>query len=416
MSTRNTRRRILAMAGLAAGVLAASNVVCAQIPCGGYEVTAIIHAPECPPFGFPPTVGLGVSEAGDVVGYYRCPAGEDQAFLWIGNENKFITLPMPPGTLGSAAFDIEGARIVGTFDLGGDGLGGLGFLYDFQTDEFTNLGTLPGGTRSEALAVNTAGQIAGYWGNHIIGPWQAFIWEDGVMNDLGPLIGGVANRAFDINEKGAITGWWRPEQGGERIAFLWHNGQMTDLGPIPGGFSSLGIGINIHNQITGAGFLAEQDGPGTLTHAFFWENGEMIDLGILPGFPRSAGSDISDDGTIVGQAWGAGQAGFIWKDGVMTDMDELIVDNRDIHIEIAREINSVGQITGTASGAFGIAAVLLMPINSPLGDLDLDCSVGASDLLILLSNWGRCKGCPSDLDGNGSVGASDLLILLVNWG
>jgi hypothetical protein len=55
----------------------------------------------------------------------------------------------------------------------------------------------------------------------------------------------------------------------------------------------------------------------------------------------------------------------------------------------------------------------------PLGDLDGDCSVGASDLLILLVNWGPCADCddcPADLDGNCIVGASDLLILLVNWG
>ncbi|MEE9129270.1 MAG: hypothetical protein V3T84_04580, partial [Phycisphaerales bacterium] len=87
-------------------------------PCGGYEVTAIIHAPECPPFGFPPTIGMAISEPIDgglpyVVGYYRCPAGEDQAFLWIGNEDQFITVPMPPGTILSRAYDIAGTQIVG---------------------------------------------------------------------------------------------------------------------------------------------------------------------------------------------------------------------------------------------------------------------------------------------------------------
>ncbi len=53
------------------------------------------------------------------------------------------------------------------------------------------------------------------------------------------------------------------------------------------------------------------------------------------------------------------------------------------------------------------------------GDLDGDGSVGASDLLILLSNWGpcdNCENCPADLDGNCVVGAADLLILLANWG
>ena len=53
------------------------------------------------------------------------------------------------------------------------------------------------------------------------------------------------------------------------------------------------------------------------------------------------------------------------------------------------------------------------------GDIDGDGVVGASDLLLLLANWGPCgdcKDCPADLDGNCTVGASDLLILLANWG
>ena len=62
---------------------------------------------------------------------------------------------------------------------------------------------------------------------------------------------------------------------------------------------------------------------------------------------------------------------------------------------------------------------ILVSSFSALGDLDGDGSVGVSDLLILLGDWGPCppKGdCPADLDGNGSVGVKDLLILLGNWG
>ncbi len=54
-----------------------------------------------------------------------------------------------------------------------------------------------------------------------------------------------------------------------------------------------------------------------------------------------------------------------------------------------------------------------------LGDLNGDEIVGASDLLILLANWGRCADCDNcnaDIDGNCTVGAADLLILLSNWG
>ena len=49
-------------------------------------------------------------------------------------------------------------------------------------------------------------------------------------------------------------------------------------------------------------------------------------------------------------------------------------------------------------------------------DLDANDSVGVSDLLSLLVNWGPCKDCPADFDSDGNVGVSDLLALLANWG
>ena len=49
-------------------------------------------------------------------------------------------------------------------------------------------------------------------------------------------------------------------------------------------------------------------------------------------------------------------------------------------------------------------------------DLDDTGTVGVSDLLSLLANWGPCEGCPADFDGDNTVGLSDLLTLLANWG
>ena len=65
------------------------------------------------------------------------------------------------------------------------------------------------------------------------------------------------------------------------------------------------------------------------------------------------------------------------------------------------------------------AAVSLGPAAPTLGDLNIDGTVSASDLLDLLRNWGPCNNCyfcPADLDSDCQVGASDLLILLSNWG
>ena len=41
---------------------------------------------------------------------------------------------------------------------------------------------------------------------------------------------------------------------------------------------------------------------------------------------------------------------------------------------------------------------------------------GTVDIVLLLTAWGIDPGGPPDFDASGSVGASDLLALLANWG
>jgi len=53
------------------------------------------------------------------------------------------------------------------------------------------------------------------------------------------------------------------------------------------------------------------------------------------------------------------------------------------------------------------------------GDIDLDGTVGITDFLALLAQWGVCAdpaSCPADLDGDGAVGIQDFLDLLAAWG
>ena len=56
-----------------------------------------------------------------------------------------------------------------------------------------------------------------------------------------------------------------------------------------------------------------------------------------------------------------------------------------------------------------------------MGDLNDDGVVGTIDLLLLISNWGRCANCDDcyadgDIDCDCTVGTLDLIILLGNWG
>lgn len=60
--------------------------------------------------------------------------------------------------------------------------------------------------------------------------------------------------------------------------------------------------------------------------------------------------------------------------------------------------------------------VALQPPNP--ADINADGVIDASDLVILLAEWGICsaeKPCPCDLSGDGTVDVTDLLILLAAW-
>lgn len=73
--------------------------------------------------------------------------------------------------------------------------------------------------------------------------------------------------------------------------------------------------------------------------------------------------------------------------------------------------------------AFGFAEAaglqLEVELVEPSGvdaDVDADGLVAVSDLLRVISDWGRCPCCPSDIDGNGHVDVTDLLAVIANWG
>ena len=49
-------------------------------------------------------------------------------------------------------------------------------------------------------------------------------------------------------------------------------------------------------------------------------------------------------------------------------------------------------------------------------DLDGNGSVGISDILVALSDWGVCSCCMSDLNADGEVTVADLLAIIAAWG
>ena len=409
---------ILLMASFAAGP---ASPLSAQIPCG-YEITAIIQGPFCGAFGFPPTVPVSITEGGDVVGRYNvCTVGPSLPFLW-SKDAGFTTLSVPQGFSSGRAedSDSETGWIVGSMIAEGQNRNTAAVWINGAP---TDLGTVPGGNHSQASAISAA-RIVGMWGNDITGDpaLQGFVWQDGEMIDLGPSLGTAQGVARDVNTSGQIVGGMGNSLLFNSHAFLWQDGVVEDLGVIPGGFTAEGVAINDATpvQIVGAGAIPAKGFTFGLTRAFFWEDGQMINLGTLPGLLRSACLDINDAGLVVGTAWGPGQHGIVWYDGVMVDLNDLIPPEAGVNVNFAWGINNSGQIACRAQVVDNndVIGLLLTPINSPPGDLNCDGIVGIADFLQLLGDWGACPpqgSCPADLNGDGFVGINDFLILLANW-
>ncbi|MCH8210934.1 MAG: hypothetical protein IIB99_06120 [Planctomycetes bacterium] len=156
-------------------------------------------------------------------------------------------------------------------------------------------------------------------------------------------------------------------------------------------------------------------------HAFVWSGGEMLDIGTLVGFQESTALAINDRSIVVGGSEDPGLRAFIWQDGVMTDLNELIDPDLNLDVKVARAVSNSGQIAGHAQvQGVDVVAVLLTPIGSSPADLDGDCRVGIVDFLALLASWGPCPDpcpptCVADIDGDCIVGILDFLTLLMNW-
>lgn len=214
---------------------------------------------------------------------------------------------------------------------------GRGTYGEFQSyhagsqGEATFDGTLP--YRGTPKGVNDSGDVIG----EDLSGWHAFVVRDGQQQVLKGADGAWAT-AEAINNAGQVAG--AVVVGEELRPFRELDGQMTLMDLPAGNVNGVANDINELGQVVGGPL----NRPG---HAFLADDTGTIDLGSLGGTSIAFG--INDVGQVVGGSniddLGHMHA-FLYEDGRMTDLNDLLPDGSGWVLDFASDINSLGQIIG----------------------------------------------------------------------
>ena len=387
-----------------------------------YDVE-VFSGPDCqflPSFAH----ATGIADNGAMCGSYVDCAEVGHHVTWWADGSITELPPSADGGIPDSPFDINSAgEVAGRMHVPGQP-SPLNQAFVYSNGVTLDLGLLAGQNTAQAIAINSNSAVVGYSNNTGFGPLTAFVWQNGKMSAL-PLTYGTKSEAYDISDTGFVCGWMGSHAQKDTHAFIYDlsTGTITDVGVVlKGAIASRAKGVNNAGTICGTSPVPCGKSCFT-TNGFIWRNGEAQDLGVLPGKTRTLPQAINDSNVIVGFC-DPGTVAFVWRNGTMTALNDLIPSELNLNISLAWDINNAGQIVGEATilGSGGDrVAVRLTPIPSPIGDSDCDSDIDVDDLLGVINNWAHesPKGSnalpPCDFDHDGLVEVDDLMIVINNW-
>ncbi len=184
--------------------------------------------------------------------------------------------------------------------------------------------------------------------------FEAALWnKDNRIEELPPYAGDPDGAATAINSAGqavGISGQCGTAVGGASAEhmLLWQNGTVTSLPTLGGQYWNTPMDINDRGDVTGFSDHAGDSVASPNFTTFLWtKSGGTQDLGMLPNDSVSEGLGLNDSDQIVGVSYPSGH-GFVWQNGMMTDLNSLLPPNSGYTITDAQDINNQGDITGSA--------------------------------------------------------------------
>jgi probable HAF family extracellular repeat protein len=383
------------------------------------------------------TGAYGIDPEGNIVGRYRDAANVTHGYRF--SAGKFTTIDIAGATFtGIAATNMEG-DIAGRYVAAGVT---HAFLVSQAPTHYTltDLGTLPGGTFSQAAFIGNNGVIAGL-ASTADGTQHAVLWQQGRIFDLAKSgAKGLNSGAFGINGRGQallqaesssvdqnLENFCAYGTGFKCLPFLWQNGVATQLPTLGGNNGTVGV-INNAGEAVGLAENGVRDpdcpvgksvsgtGPQALDfEAVIWgpRQGEIRELRPLRGDTVGVALGINDSGQATGASGSCANTSFppfafgphavLWeKDGSPIDLGSL-----GGTIDFAAGIGHMGLFINNAGHVVGASALpgnktthgFLWTRNTGMRDLGTlpgdESSVGLG-----INESGEVVGASFDADGN----------------
>jgi hypothetical protein len=219
-----------------------------------------------------------------------------------------------------------------------------------------------GGKTTMIYAVNDRGVAVG-WSNSPFFTQMPIVYSAaGGMRRLlakpAPDTGYYAGMPYAINNAGDIVGEFYP--GSYAHAFLLVGDTITDL-TIGGDITAQAWDISDNGLIA----FTSTRVLGQAQHAYLYDHGVTTDLGLING-TGCVPLAVNNAGVVVGDIQRIGYGGFIYANGVIRDMDNLI--DPAWRIRTLGDINSAGVIAGVGhlNGSNIARVVRLTPVPDPL--------------------------------------------------
>ncbi len=321
------------------------------------------------------TRGMAVNDLGHVCGF-----SGTKAFFWTP-ENGMVELPPLPPRTDAIAYDLNNFDVVA-------GTSGIDFAgpnsnraVRWNNGVVEDLGTLPGGSRSQGFGINDSGWVVGYGHYYQAGSeyWRPVLYRDGIgMTILDGVTGGYA---YDVSNNGYVVGL---TSGG---GYTWTVGGGLNLLPAPAGWGSTRAGgiSNDGNWVSGSVL----SGSGSLIQFARWSTATGWQW--FSGVNNSGMVSINRNGDCVGS--GSGLTGYLYMDSLgLRDVNTFINPASGWVVNTVGDINDAGQICGSGQNTitFEAGAILLTPVSTNLPAVEDFSVVSSGDSLLF--HWSQAPG------------------------